>query len=84
MFSLSTDAQAQPFKGEQIDPDVTSGHLTHLTPDQQSAFAAFKDIIAKANLYSPQRPHPVHDEPSLLSVPVSYHPPHTFMHNITM
>ncbi|KAI0325045.1 CRAL/TRIO domain-containing protein [Cubamyces sp. BRFM 1775] len=66
MFSLSTDAQAQPFKGEKIDPDVTSGHLSHLTPDQQSAFAAFKDIIAKAQLYSPQRPHPVHDEPSLL------------------
>ncbi|OSD02423.1 CRAL/TRIO domain-containing protein [Trametes coccinea BRFM310] len=69
MFSLSsssTDAQVQPFKGERIDPDVTSGHLNHLTPDQQAAFNVFKDTLAKAQLYSPERPHPTHDEPTLL------------------
>ncbi|KAI9064652.1 CRAL/TRIO domain-containing protein [Trametes sanguinea] len=69
MFSFSsssTDAQVQPFKGERIDPDVTSGHLNHLTPDQQAAFAVFKDTLAKAQLYSPERPHPTHDEPTLL------------------
>ncbi|KAI0643093.1 CRAL/TRIO domain-containing protein [Trametes meyenii] len=67
IFSLSqTDSQVQPFKGEAIDPDVTTGHLTHLSPDQQAAFSAFKDIITKARLYSPDRPHPTHDEPTLL------------------
>lgn len=71
MFSLSNntvDAQAQPFKGEKIEPDVTTGHLHHLTPDQQAAFAAFKEVIAKAQLYTPDKPHPTHDDPSLLCV----------------
>lgn len=71
VFSLSSDAQAQPFKGEKIEPDVTSGHLHHLTPDQQAALTTFKEIIAKGQLYSPDKPHPTHDDPSLLCVPYS-------------
>ncbi|KAI0350345.1 CRAL/TRIO domain-containing protein [Trametes cingulata] len=68
MFSLtpSTDEQIKTFKGEKMDPDVTSGHLHHLTPDQQAAFNVFKDILVKAHLYSPDKPHPTHDEPTLL------------------
>ncbi|OBZ71395.1 SEC14-like protein 2, partial [Grifola frondosa] len=37
-----------------VDPDVLTGHLGHLSPQQQSAFAAFKDILANAHLYTPQ------------------------------
>ncbi|EJF61053.1 CRAL/TRIO domain-containing protein [Dichomitus squalens LYAD-421 SS1] len=68
-FSFSSSAD-QPAKGETITPDVTSGHLTHLTDDQQAAFATFKTVLAKAQLYTPpsdpHRPRPSHDDPTLL------------------
>ncbi|PIL22322.1 hypothetical protein GSI_15010 [Ganoderma sinense ZZ0214-1] len=66
----SSPSSDQPAKGSTITPDVTSGHLTHLTHDQQAALSSFKDILAKARLYSPpsdpDRPRPSHDEPTLL------------------
>ncbi|KAI1793227.1 CRAL/TRIO domain-containing protein [Ganoderma leucocontextum] len=68
-LSLASSSD-QPAKGSTITPDVTSGHLTHLTHDQLAALASFKDILAKAHLYSPpndpDRPRPSHDEPTLL------------------
>lgn len=66
----------QPSKGSTITPDVTSGHLTHLTHDQEAALALFKDILAKAHLYTPPNdpdgPRPSHDEPTLLLVSFSF------------
>ena len=72
-FSSSAD---QPARGSTIVPDVTSGHLTHLTDSQQAAFATFKDILTKAQLYTPpsdpDRPRPSHDDPTLLYVPTLF------------
>ena len=74
-LSLASSSD-QPAKGSTIIPDVTSGHSTHLTLDQQAALTSFKDILAKARLYSPpndpDRPRPSHDEPTLLLVPFSF------------
>ena len=73
-FFLSS-AGDQPARAEVINPDVTTGHLHHLDNEQQAAFDAFKQSIAKAGLYhppaDPDRPRPSHDDPTLLSVLVS-------------
>ncbi|KAI0714077.1 CRAL/TRIO domain-containing protein [Cerioporus squamosus] len=67
-FSSST--ADHPPRVEVVNPDVTTGHLHHLTPDQQAAFNAFKDVLANARLYTPaadpDRPRPSHDEVTLL------------------
>ncbi|KAI0688840.1 CRAL/TRIO domain-containing protein [Earliella scabrosa] len=68
-FFLSS-AGDQPARAEVINPDVTTGHLHHLDNEQQAAFDAFKQSIAKAGLYhppaDPDRPRPSHDDPTLL------------------
>ncbi|KAH9923583.1 CRAL/TRIO domain-containing protein [Amylocystis lapponica] len=54
-------------------PDVVTGHLGHLTKDQEHAFDLFKQVLANAHLYTPPSPAPTdpsvsasHDEPTLL------------------
>ncbi|KZT11765.1 CRAL/TRIO domain-containing protein [Laetiporus sulphureus 93-53] len=55
-----------------VAPDVLSGHLGHLSPDQQAAFAVFKRSLEDARLYTPPslaeggNSHASHDEPTLL------------------
>ncbi|KAI0770450.1 CRAL/TRIO domain-containing protein [Fomes fomentarius] len=70
-FFLSNRAGADgPPTAEAIDPDVTAGHLHHLSPEQQAALDSFKHTLTKAGLYSPaadpDRPRPSHDDPTLL------------------
>jgi len=51
------------------DDDDLAGHLGHLSPAQESAFAAFKNILNTARLYTPSSdPHvPAStDDPTLL------------------
>lgn len=47
-----------------------SGHVGHLSPDQEKAFSVFKDILTKADLYRPQHSdaRPAHDDSTLLYV----------------
>ncbi|KAH9917953.1 CRAL/TRIO domain-containing protein [Fomitopsis serialis] len=51
-----------------IAPDVLAGHLGHLTPDHDRAFATFKDILHNAHLYAPPAgtAPASHDDPTLL------------------
>lgn len=72
LFRSSPSLDDQPARGDTIHPDVTTGHLHHLSQDQIAAFATFKDIIAKARLYTPATTAaaPTHDEPTLLFVPL--------------
>ena len=67
-FRSSPAPDDQPARGDTISPDVTTGHLHHLSPDQQAAYAAFRDILAGAHLYTPPGTTlaPSHDEPTLL------------------
>ena len=53
-----------------IQAQILSGHLGHLTSNQQVKFQQFKDNLGKANLYKPAvdgKPAS-HDEPTLLCV----------------
>ena len=67
-FFRSSTPDDQPARGDTIHPDVTTGHLHHLTPDQQAAYVTFQDILAKARLCTPPAASlaPSHDEPTLL------------------
>ena len=67
-FRSSAPSDDQPARGDIITPDVTSGHLHHLSPDQQAAYVTFKDILANARLYTSSAGPlaPSHDEPTLL------------------
>ncbi|EPS98610.1 hypothetical protein FOMPIDRAFT_1126018 [Fomitopsis schrenkii] len=51
-----------------IHLDVLSGHLGHLSPDQERAFASLKDILHNAHLYSPSTDTAPasHDDPTVL------------------
>ena len=51
-----------------IHADVLSGHLGHLSPEQEQAFARFKDILHSAHLYSPSSDTAPasHDDPTVL------------------
>ncbi|KAH9829628.1 CRAL/TRIO domain-containing protein [Rhodofomes roseus] len=51
-----------------VVPDVLAGHLGHLAPDQERAFASFKDVLSSARLYSPPAgtAPASHDDPTLL------------------
>ena len=71
-FRSSPSLDDQPARSDTIHPDFTTGHLHHLSQDQLAAFATFKDIIAKARLYTPATTAaaPTHDEPTLLFVPL--------------
>lgn len=42
------------------------GHLGHLTPDEETAFANFKTQLAEQGLYRPGPPAPSHDDTVLL------------------
>lgn len=51
-----------------IHLDVLSGHLGHLSPEQDRAFASFKQILHNARLYSPSTDTAPasHDDPTVL------------------
>lgn len=58
-----------PLKLSSMSADELSGHQGHLSPDQQHAFAAFKQIAQAAGLYTPAERGSAfasHDEPTLL------------------
>lgn len=51
-----------------IHPDVLSGHLGHLSPDQERAFASLTHLLHTAHLYSPptDAAPASHDDPTVL------------------
>ena len=51
-----------------VKVDVTTGHLGHLTKEQEEAFAKFRENLVKAQLYAPGKDglKPSHDDPTLL------------------
>ncbi|KAI0754693.1 CRAL/TRIO domain-containing protein [Daedaleopsis nitida] len=77
-MSFFLSSSDHPAKVEAIDPDVTTGHFPHLTPDQLAAFDAFKQSLTNARLYQPpadpDRPRPSHDDTTLLYVSLTLNP----------
>jgi len=64
--------------------DSLAGHLGHLTSAQQESFAAFKENLVQANLYTAATgtTKASHDEPTLLCANLRY--PSSYITNATL